>query len=485
MDVSRLLIVSNRVAIPDRTGAVAAGGLAVALGEAFRMYEGVWFGWSGKVAAEPASRPQVINKGQVQYALMDLTTSDRREYYNGFANRALWPTMHYRVGLSDFSRTDYDGYRRVNHNFATALAPLSRPDDLLWVHDYHLIPLAEELRALGLVNAIGYFHHIPWPAPEVLATLPGTTELLRSIACYDLVGLQTERDAENLRRCLITELGAVPDGSDALEVAGLKTRIHCFPIGINSHQIEQLAARANSSRVVRQMSADLTSRRLIIGVDRLDYSKGIPERMGAYERFLQDNPDQRGRVTYLQIAPTSRSEVPEYAAVSRAVNEALGRINGSLGEPGWVPIHYVTSTYPRSVLAGLYRLASVGLVTPMRDGMNLVAKEYVAAQDPANPGVLILSKFAGAAQQLRAALIVNPNDKVEVAEAIRNALHMTQRERVCRWGAMMQSLREHDVSWWAGAFLAALKRGSPSALQSVHISGSPFRHAPDVRQPTL
>jgi trehalose 6-phosphate synthase len=195
--------------------------------------------------------------------------------------------------------------------------------------------------------------------------------------------------------------------------------------------------------------------------------------MGAYERFLQDNPDQRGRVTYLQIAPTSRSEVPEYAAVSRAVNEALGRINGSLGEPGWVPIHYVTSTYPRSVLAGLYRLASVGLVTPMRDGMNLVAKEYVAAQDPANPGVLILSKFAGAAQQLRAALIVNPNDKVEVAEAIRNALHMTQRERVCRWSAMMQSLREHDGSWWAGAFLAALKRGSPSALQSVHISGSP------------
>jgi trehalose-6-phosphate synthase len=373
VDVSRLLIVSNRVAIPDRTGAVAAGGLAVALGEAFRMYEGVWFGWSGKVAAEPASRPQVINKGQVQYALMDLTTSDRREYYNGFANRALWPTMHYRVGLSDFSRTDYDGYRRVNHNFATALA--------------------------------------------------------------------------------------------------------------NSHQIEQLAARANSSRVVRQMSADLNSRRLIIGVDRLDYSKGIPERMGAYERFLQDNPDQRGRVTYLQIAPTSRSEVPEYAAVSRAVNEALGRINGSLGEPGWVPIHYVTSTYPRSVLAGLYRLASVGLVTPMRDGMNLVAKEYVAAQDPANPGVLILSKFAGAAQQLRAALIVNPNDKVEVAEAIRNALHMTQRERVCRWSDMMQSLREHDVSWWAGAFLKALKRGSPSALKSA-LSEPPFQHAPDVRQPT-
>jgi trehalose 6-phosphate synthase len=178
--------------------------------------------------------------------------------------------------------------------------------------------------------------------------------------------------------------------------------------------------------------------------------------MAAYERFLLDNFDQRGRVTYLQIAPTSRSEVPEYAAVSHAVNEALGRINGSLGEPGWVPIHYVTSTYPRSVLAGLYRLASVGLVTPMRDGMNLVAKEYVAAQDPTDPGVLILSKFAGAAQQLSAALIVNPNDKLQVAEAIRDALSMSQRERVTRWESMIGPLREQDVSSWVAAFLKEL-----------------------------
>jgi trehalose 6-phosphate synthase len=445
---------------------VAAGGLAVALREAFREYEGLWFGWSGKVAVERASRPKIINKGRIQYALMDLTASDRREYYNGFANRALWPTMHYRVGLSEFSRTDYAGYRRVNHNFATALAPLSRPDDLVWVHDYHLIPLAEELRALGIGNAIGYFHHIPWPAPEVLATLPGTTELLRSIACYDLVGVQTERDAENLRRSLLEEFGGVLDGSGAVVAAGLRTRVQSFPIGIDVREIAQLAARASSNRLVRQTSAGLGTRKLLIGVDRLDYSKGIPERMSAYERFLQDNPDQRGRVTYLQIAPTSRSEVPEYAALSRTVNEALGRINGALGEPGWVPIHYVTSTYPRSVLAGLYRLASVGLVTPMRDGMNLVAKEYVAAQDPSDPGTLILSKFAGAAQQLRAAIVVNPNDKVEVAEAIRDALHMGQTDRVTRWRVLMEALREQDVSWWARAFLEALKSGSQPAFPS-------------------
>jgi trehalose 6-phosphate synthase len=217
-----------------------------------------------------------------------------------------------------------------------------------------------------------------------------------------------------------------------------------------------LAGRSQSNRIIRQTTDGLGSRKLIIGVDRLDYSKGIPERMEAFERFLGNNPDQRGRVTYLQIAPTSRSEVPEYATLGRVVNETLGRINGTLGEPGWVPIHYVTSSYQRSVLAGLYRLAAVGLITPMRDGMNLVAKEYVAAQDPADPGVLILSKFAGAAQQLKAALIVNPNDKIEVAEAIREALQMSQEERLSRWESMMSVLQAQDVAWWAATFLKEL-----------------------------
>jgi trehalose 6-phosphate synthase len=452
----RLVVVSNRVAVPDPTGNRAAGGLAVALREAFEAYRGLWFGWSGKVAIHPSAEPRIVDKGQVQYALMDLTSLDRQEYYNGFANRALWPIMHYRIGLSEFSRADYQGYLRVNRTFANALAHLIRPDDLVWVHDYHLIPLAAELRAVGITNLIGYFHHIPWPAPEVLGTLPGSRELLRAIIDYDLVGVHTERDADNLRRGLIHELGAVHHKSDVLEVDNQRTRIKGFPIGIDVGEFQRLAGRSQSNRLIRQTTDGLGSRKLIIGVDRLDYSKGIPERMEAFERFLGTNPDQRGRVTYLQIAPTSRSEVPEYATLGRVVNETLGRINGSLGEPGWVPIHYVTSTYPRSVLAGLYRLAAVGLITPMRDGMNLVAKEYVAAQDPADPGVLILSKFAGAAQQLKAALIVNPNDKIEVAEAIREALQMSQEERVSRWESMMSVLQAQDVSWWAATFLKEL-----------------------------
>jgi trehalose 6-phosphate synthase len=387
---------------------------------------------------------------------MDLTALDRQEYYFGFANRALWPTMHYRVGLSEFSRTDYAGYLRVNQTFAKALARLVCSSDLVWVHDYHLIPLAAELRALGLINLIGYFHHIPWPAPEVLGTLPGSTDLLRAIMDFNLVGVQTEQDANNLRRALMQELGAVARNHDVLHVGGRSTRVQTFPIGIDANDFQEVAARSRSSRILNQTIAGLGSRKLVIGVDRLDYSKGIPQRMEAYERFLLNNPEQRTRVTYLQIAPTSRSEVPEYETLNRVVNEALGRINGSLGEPGWVPIQYVTSTYPRSLLAALYRLARVALVTPMRDGMNLVAKEYVAAQDPLDPGVLILSKFAGAARQLTGAVIVNPNDKLEVAEAIRDALQMSHQERTTRWQAMIGPVRDHDVSRWAAAFLKAL-----------------------------
>lgn len=456
VELSRLVVVSNRVAVPDPTGKGSAGGLAVALREAFQAYQGIWFGWSGKVAAHPSSQPKLVDKERVQYALMDLTSLDRQEYYNGFANRALWPIMHYRIGLSEFSRADYAGYLRVNRTFATALAQMVRPDDLVWVHDYHLIPLAAEMRALGLTNRIGYFHHIPWPAPEVLGTLPGSRELLRAITDYDLVGMQTDRDADNLRRALMQEFGAAQRKADIVDLGERQTRVKGYPIGIDVRGFEQAAQRSGNHRIVRQTAAGLGSRQLIIGVDRLDYSKGIPERMEAFERFLIGNPDQRGRVTYLQITPTSRSEVPEYATLSRVVNETLGRINGSLGEPGWVPIHYVNSTYPRSVLAGLHRLAKVGLVTPMRDGMNLVAKEYVAAQNPEDPGVLVLSKFAGAAQQLTDALIVNPNDKFEVAEAIRDALYMDRTERITRWERMMNAIRETDVSWWAATFLRDL-----------------------------
>jgi trehalose 6-phosphate synthase len=435
--------------------------------EALEEHKGLWFGWSGKTAANPSPRPTLLQRGAVQYALMDLTTTDRQEYYSGFANRALWPTMHYRIGLSEFSRADYAGYLRVNRRFAQALANLVDPGDHIWVHDYHLLPLAAELRTLGLRNRIGYFHHIPWPAPEVFNTLPGSSELMRAMMDYDLIGTQTDRDADNLKRNLVQEFGARIEDGKAL-LGGRSTVIRGFPIGIDVETFQKSAVRGSSQKLVRQTLASLTSRSLVMSVDRLDYSKGIPERMEAFERFLLGNPDQRNRVTFLQIAPVSRSEVPEYAMLSRQVNETMGRVNGSYGEPGWVPIHYVTNSYPRSVLAGLFRIASVGLVTPLRDGMNLVAKEYVAAQDPEDPGVLILSKFAGAALQLPQALIVNPNDKFEVADAIRTALNMGLPERIERWQPMFETISRYDVRWWSSTYLRELTGGSEPSSVFLH-----------------
>jgi trehalose 6-phosphate synthase len=343
---------------------------------------------------------------------------------------------------------------------------MMEPDDLVWIHDYHLLPLAAELRKLGAANKIGYFHHIPWPAREVFGTLPASIDLLRSMLDYDLVGLQTEDDADNLMRALVRDLGAKVAAPDAVRTvdadgsAGRFMRVRAFPIGIDAKGFRKAAERARSSPTVAETIGSLRTRKLLIGVDRLDYSKGVAERMEAIERFLLSNPDQRGRVSYLQIAPKTREEVPEYAILSRTVNETLGRINGSLGDPGWAPIHYLTKAYPRPVLAGLYRHARVGLVTPMRDGMNLVAKEYVAAQDPQDPGVLILSKFAGAARQPKDALIVNPYDKFDVAEAIREALYMDARERIARWQSMFASIAAQDVSWWTHSFVQELHSGS-------------------------
>lgn len=456
--MARLVIVSNRVAIPDEGGkAVAAGGLAVAVKEAFTAYEGLWFGWSGNVTENPSSEPTLIDRGRIQYAVVDLSPQDHREYYSGFANRALWPIMHYRLGLGAFSRSDYAGYLRVNRIFAQTLAKLIEPDDIIWVHDYHLLPLAAELRGLGISNPIGYFHHIPWPAADVFNTLPASGELLRAIADYDLIGLQTDPDVHNLSRNLIDELRAIPLGGGSLMVEGRRTRIRSFPIGIDVAGFKEAAENAGSNKIVRESLAGLRTRKLLIGVDRLDYSKGVPERMEAVDRFFASNPDQRGNVVYIQITPKSRTEVPEYEELSREVNQTVGEINGSLGEPNWTPIQYVTKAYPRPVLAGLYRAARVGLVTPMRDGMNLVAKEFVVAQSPEDPGVLVLSKFAGAARQLPEALLVNPYDRFEVAEAIRTALYMPRGERLERWRPMVERMTREDVDWWARNFMAELE----------------------------
>ncbi len=459
--MSRLVVISNRVPPPGDKGA-EAGGLAVALKAALRERGGLWLGWSGKTA-EGEDEPEQFKihtreDGNIHFALVDLTKRDIDEYYSGFANRALWPLLHYRLDLADFDRQDLSGYLRVNAFFAKVLAARLEPDDVIWVQDYHLIPLAADLRARGIKNRIGFFLHIPWPPPDVWFAMPAHYRLLEAFSAYDLIGFQTEWDVENFASCLKRENLATETSPGIFRAGSREFRIGTFPIGIETAEFAQAARSAASNPLVKRMVASLDDRHLIIGVDRLDYSKGIDHRMLAYERFLRNNPGYHNKVVYLQITPKSRSDVPEYAKMQRQVAETAGRINGAYGHLDWTPIRYINRTIKRSTLAGLYRMSNVGLVTPLRDGMNLVAKEFVAAQDGDDPGVLVLSRFAGAAPELGGALVVNPYDLDSTGNAIARALSMSREDRVQRWTGMFDTLLENDVSKWADRFLDDLER---------------------------
>jgi trehalose 6-phosphate synthase len=454
--LARLVVVSNRVAVPSRDN--QAGGLAVAVRSLLKRHGGLWFGWSGTVAADGDITTRTIPYRDMSYVVTDLGEADFQEYYSGFANRVLWPILHYRVDLAEFSRRDLSGYRRVNAHFANQLSDMLQPDDIVWVHDYHLIPLAKMLRDRGHHNRIGYFLHVPFPPPEILTALPNHEWLIPQLAAYDLVGLQTDNDATNLARYLENECRLQKRGEFVYQAGERTVRLGAFPIGIETSEFSRLARRSVRSPLVRSVMESLAGRALMIGVDRLDYSKGLAQRMDAFERFLAVYPDWRGKVTYLQITPKSRSEIQEYAEMERATSEAAGRINGAYGEISWTPIRYVNRAYSRSVLAGLYRSAKVGLVTPLRDGMNLVAKEYIAAQDPDDPGVLVLSRFAGAAAECTAALIVNPYDPETVATSIAHALSMPLEERRARHAALFQVISENDIYWWGEHFLSVLTK---------------------------
>jgi len=470
--VSRLVVVSNRVPVPtSKSGPASAGGLAVALDAALRDHGGLWFGWSGKTSGEREIEwLEIRDFGNVTYAVADLNRKDVDEYYSGFANRALWPLCHYRLDLTEFARKDMAGYFRVNRSFARLLAPLIRPDDLVWVHDYHLIPLASELRQMGIKNRIGFFLHIPWPPADVLAALPVHDTIMRGLASYDLIGFQTDYDVENFAGCLMREGFGTSLGGGWFESYGHRFQVGAFPIGIDTEVFVHMAEEGHKNAIVKRTRESLHNCDMIIGVDRLDYSKGIGQRIEAFSRYCEVNPGAKGKVTFLQITPKSRSEVPEYADMQREVAELAGRVNGALGDLDWTPIRYVNRSVSRAALAGLYRIAKAGMVTPLRDGMNLVAKEYVAAQDRNDPGVLVLSRFAGAARELDGALLVNPYDIEATANALARAISMPLEARRERWNSMMPRIRSHDVSAWCRSFLDILEQDedmTPGAERKV------------------
>jgi len=454
--MSRLIVVSNRVNPPSSDGEESVGGLAMALAASLREYSGVWFGWSGKTVDTFTGELNIEEIGGVTAATIDLEEIDLEEYYNGYANKTLWPLFHYRNDLAAFDRAYDKGYMRVNRRFAETLAPLIRPDDLIWVHDYHLIPLARELRSLGVKNRIGFFLHIPWPAHQVMINLPRHRQLVEAMFDYDLVGFQTGEYQQAFEEYVISEAEGAVMRPGCLKGFGRILEVGAFPIGIDAADFARMVKSSRARRMRDLMTACTVFRHLIVGVDRLDYSKGLEERFLGFEQFLQRNPDLRREVLMLQIAPVSREAVEAYQEIRARLDSLSGRINGEFADVDWAPFRWVNRNYRRDELAGIYGAARVGLVTPLRDGMNLVAKEYVAAQNPDDPGVLILSRFAGAARQMRDALLVNPNSPEEVADALRRALAMEKPERIRRWGALFDNVQREDVVGWRDEFVGAL-----------------------------
>jgi trehalose 6-phosphate synthase len=434
------------------------GGLATAMQAALLASGGVWFGWSGDVVdATAATEVKLEQRDRILYATIDLSQQDYSDYYSGFSNRVLWPLFHYRADLVDFQREVYAGYQRVNKLFASSLVNLLDAGDILWIHDYHLIPLATELRLLGVRNRIGFFLHIPLPAAELLRTLPCHRELMENFYAYDLVGLQTAHDAAALKDYYSQALGAkVLHGNWLRMPGGRQFDIDAFPISIDTAMIERQAKKSGRLSAIARLHSSLAGRALMIGVDRLDYSKGLPGRFEAFGRLLERNPEWQEKVTMLQIAPPTRTEIPEYQDIRAKLEQMTGHINGLYAAPDWIPIRYINRAFPQWLLAGYYRAAQVALVTPLRDGMNLVAKEYIASQNPDDPGVLVLSQFAGAAQEMEAALLVNPFDQDEIAEAMNRALNMSRAERRTRWRLLMEQLRNSDVNVWRDRYLGRL-----------------------------
>lgn len=434
--MKRLVCVSNRISVPGNGS--GAGGLAVGLTAAMSHTGGVWLGWSGETSETPSDNPQVVTHGNIQYATIDLTPAQVEDYYNGYCNGTLWPLFHY---FPDKFRSDeryYEAYQAVNQLFARQLVKMLQPGDAVWVHDYHLIPMARYLRQEQFDGPIGFFLHTPFPHIQVLKLLPNYSEIVRDLCQYDVAGFQTGDDVQSFKSCIAR--------------GKCTTHVAAYPIGVDVRAVAEEATEAVREEQVTRLTASLLGRKLIIGVDRLDYSKGLTERFAAFEDFLETFPDSLGNVTFLQIAPLSRSDVLAYSEIRQALEQSAGRLNGRFAEADWTPIRYLNRNFTHAATMGFLRAAQVALVTPVRDGMNLVAKEFVAAQDPKDPGVLIISPMAGAARELTGALQVNPYDRRAVAQALDRALHMPLDERRDRHRQMLESLKENDIHNWYGTF---------------------------------
>ena len=452
--MGRLIAISNRTAADP---GARAGGLAVAVWESLRSSGGKWFGWSGDIVEgdDPGPARRLTDEG-VEFIVTDLTSAEHDNYYIHYANRVLWPVFHYRLDLASFDHDAFMTYAEVNRRFARLIAPSIEDGDTIWVHDYHFLMMGEALREAECDAPIGFFLHIPFPAPEMFRAIPEREWLARAMCHYDIIGFQSENDRSNFVRYLVDECGAEELSDQRLKAFGRVVKAAVYPIGIDAEALRAASVSEEAKGAQARLDRYLNKRKLVLGVDRMDYSKGLPERFKAVGKLFDSYPDMVGRVAVTQIAPPSRSKVREYRELREQLDRLAGRINGDHGDLDWIPLRYLARSYQRAQLAGLFRMADVGLVTPLHDGMNLVCKEYVMAQDPWDPGVLILSEFAGAAEQLNAALMVNPHDTEGMAQTLHHALNMPKAERIERWSALESVVTGQNIDWWRERFLADL-----------------------------
>jgi trehalose 6-phosphate synthase len=473
-----IVVVSNRVARiqPDEP---ITGGLASALLPVVKDSGAIWVGSSGRVrdASAKDSFAEIEAFGTGALATLDLPSAHYQGYYEGFANSGLWPALHSRADLIKVTVENYRSYREVNAFMARALLRFNRSDATFWIQDYHFLTLGSELRRLGIQQPIGFFLHTPWPARTMMYSVPHHRELVLAMLDYDLIGFQTVQDRQNFKDYVKHELGLAVANDTVVSNKG-RARLATFPIGIN---VEEFAARAAKSAArpdVSRLRLSLQSSKLLLGVDRLDYSKGIANRIRAFDRMLLVEPEMKRRVSLLQIAVPSRGQIEAYRHLKTELETLVGEVNGRHSDVDWMPIRYLNKGFAQSTLAGFYRMAQVGLVTPLQDGMNLVAKEYVAAQNPSDPGVLVLSEFAGAAKELDTAVLVNPHDVDGMAEKISLALRMPIEERQERWRAMIGKLRSSSVQSWFWDFTAELSQVQRPA---VPMPERRVQHLPSVQ----
>ena len=453
----KVVVVSNRVA-RAKTDEPIAGGLASALIPMVKESGAIWVGSSGHAGDAGQTRDsfaKIEALGSGALATVDMPAKHYRGYYEGFANSALWPALHSRPDLIQVTADEYASYREVNAFMARALLRFSGPEAVLWVQDYHFLTLGAELRRLEVRRPIGFFLHTSWAERSTMAAVPHHADLVAAMLAYDVIGFQTDDDRRNFEDYLQFEFG-LSVGNGVVTSNYGATRLATFPIGVDVEDFAARATKAIARPEISRLRASLQGAKLALGVDRLDYSKGLANRMRAFDRMFELEPSLKRTVSLLQVAVPSRGNIRAYRELKTELAALVGEINGRHSEVDWTPIRYLNKGFAQSTLAGFYRVAHVGLVTPLHDGMNLVAKEYVAAQNPFDPGVLVLSSFAGAAKELDAALLVNPHDIDGMARQIANALSMRLEERRERWGSMVAKLRQSSVQTWFADFLQAL-----------------------------